>query len=258
MRKMRSVVVALVATVVYCMSLSAAMAKDEAVKSSTTPKTKDETIKISTPAKVKEEGSVISRSSRVIKEIAAIPKRKIPPVLLNGASAIVIVPGATKHNFMVSGASSGGVLLVHDKEGIWSSPVFITISGGSLGWQIVADPMDIVLVFKDRKNVDAVLKGKLTMDAKIAIEQGRLGLNMKAATAKELKAEVASYVRSHGKFFEDTPVAGTTLQIDAAANDAFYAKPKVDVGDIVSGKVINSNEEVKTLQKLLTDYAATK
>ena len=81
---------------------------------------------------------------------------------------------------------------------------------------------------------------------------------LKSATAKEQKAEIASYVRSHGAFFEDTPVSGTTLKIDAAANDAFYGKPKVDVGDIVSGKVLKSNEEVKTLQKLLTDYAATK
>jgi lipid-binding SYLF domain-containing protein len=147
---------------------------------------------------------------------------------------------------------------VHDKEGKWSGPVFVTLSGGTLGWQIVSDPMDIILVFKDRKNVDAVMKGKFAMDAKIAIVQGRLGLNMKGATAKELKAEIAAYVRCHGELMEEAVLSGTTLQIDASANDAFYAMPKVAAGDIVSGKVLKSTEDVKGLQKLLTDYAAVK
>jgi lipid-binding SYLF domain-containing protein len=232
MRKMRSVVVAVVAAVVYCMSLSPAMAKDEAVK--------------------------ISKASKVIKEIAAIPKYKIPPELLKGASAIVLVPGAAKNDFMASGKSSGGVLLVHDKEGKWSSPVFVRLSGGTLGWQMVSDPMDIVLVFKDMKNVDAIMKGKLTMNAKIAIVPGWFGPDMKGAPPRELKAEIASYVRSHGAFVETAVVADSTLQIDAAANDAFYTNPKVAAGDIASGKVFKSTEDVKALQKLLTDYAAAK
>lgn len=258
MRNMRTIVVAAVASAVYCTSLSAVMAKDEAVKIGPTSKVKDEKVKISPAPKVKDGTVTISKATKAVKEIAAIPKKKIPPILVNEASAIVIVPGAAKRDFMVSGAKSGGVMLVHDSEGKWSSPVFITLSGGTLGWQIVADPMDIVLVIKDRKFVDAILKGKFTMDAKTATEIGRLGLTMKGATAKELKAEISSYVRSHGAFFDDSPVAGSTLQIDAAANDAFYAKPKVDAGEIVSGKVLKSSEDVKALQKLLTDYAASK
>jgi len=260
MKKMRSVVVAVVASAVYCISFSAAMAKEEAVKTGTGTKVvKGEAGKAGTATKVAKDDAVkISNASKVVKEIAAIANRKIPPVLLNGASAIVIVPKAAKNDFMASGGSAGGVLLVHDKEGAWSSPVFITLSGGTLGWQIVGDPMDIVLVFKSRKSVDAILKGKFIMDAKTAIETGRLGSTMKGATAKELKAEIASYVRSHGAFIEDSTVSGTTVQIDAVANEAFYAKPKVDAGDIVSGKVNKSTGDVKTLQKLLADYAASK
>jgi len=240
------------------MSLSAAMAIDEAVKASNAVKAKDETVKSSKATKVKNDAVKISKASNVVKEIAAIPKMKIPPDLLNGASAIVLVPGAVKNDFMAAGGSAGGVLLVHDKEGTWSSPVFITLSGGTLGWQIVSDPMDIVLVIKNRKYVDAILKGKLPLDIKVAIEKGRLGLNMKAATAKEQKAEIASYVRSRGAFHDEAVVAGAIVQIDAAANDAFYGKPKVDAGDIVSGKVPKSTEDVKALQKLLTEYVALK
>ncbi|MBK5277183.1 MAG: lipid-binding SYLF domain-containing protein [Desulfuromonadales bacterium] len=260
MRLMRSTVVAASVAVVFGMSLSNAMAKDEAVKTGTESKAvKVESAKTaSAPKLVKDHAGNISNASKVVKEIAAIPKRKIPPVLLNGASAIVIVPKVAKQSLMVSGGSAGGVLLVHDSEGKWSSPVFITISGGTLGWQIVGDPLDIVLVIKSKKSVDAILKGKFTLDAKVAVEPGRLGPTMKGATVKEQKAEIASYVRSHGAFAEEVTTAGSILQIDAAANDAFYAKPKVEAGDIVSGKAVKSTEDVKALQKLLADYAAAK
>lgn len=257
MRKMKSVVIAVVSTVVYCMSFSTAMAIDEAVKIDKAARAKDETVK-HTKAKVRNDAVKISKASRIIKEIAAIPKMKIPPDLLSGASAIIVVPGAAKNDFMASDKSAGGILLVHDKEGTWSSPVFITLSGGTLGWQIVSDNIDIVLVLRNRKSVDAIMTGKFTMDTRTAIVPGRLGPNMKAATARDLKAEIASYVRTHGAFLEEAVVAGSTVQIDAVANDTFYARPKVDAGDIVSGKLLKATEDVKTLQKLLADYAAAR
>jgi lipid-binding SYLF domain-containing protein len=236
------------------------MEKEEATKTGTESKaTKSESVKTGrAPKAVKDNAEKISAASKFVKEISAIQRRKIPPVLVNGASAVVIVPKAAKHDFMVSGGSAGGVLLVRDNDGTWSSPVFIKLSGGTLGWQIVGDPMDIVLVIKNKKSVDAILKGKYTLDAKVAIEPGWLGPTMKGASAREQKADIASYVRSHGAFAEETNVAGATVQIDAAANDSFYAKPKADAGDIISGKVVKSTEDVTALQKLLADYGAAK
>lgn len=228
MNKIKIIIVTVVTALVGCFLNSPAMAKDETTK--------------------------ISNASNVIKEIAAIPKRKIPPILIEEASAVVIVPRAKKNDFMVSGGSAGGVLLIHDKNGVWGSPVFVRISGGTLGWQIVADPLDLILVFKERKSVDVLLKGRLVIDAKVAIESGWLGPNMKGASPKELKAAIAAYVRSHGKLVEDSTVAGTTLSIDIAANDAFYGKQGVNIADILSGKAAKSSQDVKNLQKVLADY----
>lgn len=245
---------------VFGMSHSAVMAKDEAVKTGTESKAvKGAAAKTGSAPKVAKDNAVkISNASKVIKEIAAIPKRKIPPVLLHDASAIVIVPKAAKHDFMSSNGSAAGVLLLRDNAGTWSSPVFITLSGGTLGWQIVGDPMDIVLVLKDKKFADAILKGTLALDNKAAMVPGRLGPSMKGASTRELKALIASYVRSRGAFVEEATVAGATVQLDAAANESFYAMPKVDAGDIVSGKVVKSTQDTTALQKALADYAAAK
>jgi lipid-binding SYLF domain-containing protein len=246
MRKMNLVTAAFAATVMCGLAPSSVLAKDEPAKVGTESKI------------VRNDALKIVDAAKTVKEIAALPKRKIPPVLFNEATAVVIVPKAAKQAFMVSGGTTGGVLLVRSKAGTWSDPVFVTLTGGTLGWQIVGDPMDIILLYRNNRQIDAILKGKITLDTKTAIVPGRLAATMKGASKEELAAEITSYVRGRGVFAEDAVVAGTSMQIDAAANDSYYAKPKVDPGEIISGKVSKPNEHVSTLQKLLTDYAAAK
>lgn len=260
MRIDTSVVIMAVTAAVFGMSLSGVQAQEKETKAAAPAKTvKGDAVKPAAAAKVvKDEAFKISNSFTLIKEIAAIPKKKIPADLLQGAGAIAIFPKAAKRDFMVSGESAGGVLLVHNGDGAWSSPVFITLSGGTLGWQAVSEPMDIILVIKSKKHVDTILQGKLAINARIPTEPGRLGPSMKAATVKEQKAEISSYLRTRGAFVEESTLGGTTIQIDAAANDKFYATPKVAVADIVSGTVVKSTEDIKALQKLLADYAAVK
>lgn len=231
MKVLRSVVVAATVTLLFGMSFSTAVAKDE-------PKN-------------------ISNAVRVIKEFTTGKKEIIPPALLKSAHGIAIFPGAGKNDFMVRGRSVGGVLLVHETDGKWSNPVFVTLSGGTLGWQMVGEPMDIILVFKNKERIDAIMKDKINMDVKIKVVAGPLGKTMKAATKEDQKAEINSYVRSHGNF-ADVTVAGSTVQIDPPANDLFYGKQKINAGDILSGKVEKSSDDVKTLKKFLDEYAAGK
>lgn len=231
MTMIRSVVIAATTTLLYCMSLSTAVAKDE-------PKN-------------------IGNAVRVLKSFNAVKKGGIPPALLKSALGIVIIPGATKNDFMVSGKNVSGILLVHETDGKWSNPVFVKISGGTLGWQIVGEPMDIVLVFKNRERIDAILKDKLYMDAKVKVVAGPLGKTTQNATNEELKAEILSYIRSRGVFY-DVSAASTTLKIDNAANDNFYGKAKINTGDILSGKVEKTSDDVKNLQKILTEFATGK
>lgn len=238
--------VALITLFVACLSISVAEAKDEPIKVAVAAKTlKTETVKI-------------SNAANAFKEISTLPKKKIPPELFKEAVAVVIAAQASKSSFMVNGGTNSGMLLVRDKGGTWSNPVFISISGGTLGWQIVGDPMDIVLIFKNNRQIDALLKGKTTLDAKVKIVSGRVAASMKGATKEELNAEITSYVRSHGVFVEEGVVAGATLKIDSAANDAFYGTAKIAPKDILSGAIVKSDENITALHKYLGDYITAK
>lgn len=150
-----------------------------------------------------------------------------------------------------------GVLLVRDGEGKWSSPVFVTLSGGTLGWQIVGDPMDILLLFKNPQTVDSLVKKeKLVLGGKNAPVPGPLGKTLKSGSPAELKAEINSYVFFKGEF-AGSNVSTTTLQV-SAANKAFYGVKKVRAEEIVSGKVSKESAEAAALQKLLSEAVGKK
>jgi len=231
MKRIRIAGSAAAALLTLCMSLSTALAKDETKK--------------------------VTAATRVIKEIAAAPKKGIPPAILKNAAAVAIFPGASKTDFMVSGKQAEGMLLIHDSEGKWSAPVFARLSGGTLGWQIVAGPMDIILVFKNRKGVDSILKGKFTLNAKSTVVIGPVGQSLKAASSDEQAADITTYTRVKGTF-QDATVAGSTVQLDETANGSFYGIPKLSGEEIISASTVKPSDDIKNLQKLLSEYAARK
>ena len=114
----------------------------------------------------------------------------------------MIVPRVIKAGLVVGGRFGRGVVLVRNGKGCWSNPAFVTLTGGSVGWQIGVQSTDLVLVFKNRKTADRLLHGKdkLTLGADAAVAAGPLGRQAEAGTDARLHAEIYSYSRSRGLF----------------------------------------------------------
>ena len=212
-------------------------------------------IAVRVPAVFAEDGTkMVYEATGVLKEIMAIPEKGIPPALLSDAYGVAIVPGVIKLGFIIGGRYGTGVLMVRDKDGTWSSPTFVSLAGGGIGWQIGAQSTDIILVFKSRKSIDGIMKGKFTLGADASVAAGPVGRNLEAATDVKLKAEIYSYSRSRG-LFAGISLEGAALQIDGDTNAAFYGKKNIRAEDILSGRVQNDSAGVRELRKMLRDYA---
>lgn len=181
------------------------------------------------------ETEVVRNAVEVLEEISAIPEKGIPPTLLQNAHGIAVVPGVIKVGFVVGGRHGRGVVLVRDDRGGWSNPVFVSLTGGSVGWQIGAQSTDVILVFKSGKSIDGIMKGKFTVGADAAVAAGPVGRSASASTDAQLKAEIYSYSRSRG-LFAGVSVEGAALQIDNEANEAFYGKEGVRASEILKGE----------------------
>lgn len=147
---------------------------------------------------------------------------QIPAALLRDAYGVAIIPSVLKIGFIGGVRRGHGVVLVKDKDGSWGAPRFVTITGGSVGWQIGAQSTDVVLVFNSQRSVEGMLKGKFTIGADAAAAAGPVGRNLAAATDAQLKAEILSYSRSRG-LFAGVSIDGSALDIDEEATTQYYA-----------------------------------
>ncbi|MCL5023793.1 MAG: lipid-binding SYLF domain-containing protein [Nitrospirae bacterium] len=197
--------------------------------------------------------SKIEDSIGVLRSMVSIPERAIPPALLRNASGIAIVPNVIKAGFIVGGRYGTGVLLVRDKEGRWSNPSFITVAGGSIGWQIGVESIDIILVFKHESTINRMLTGKFTLGVDASVAAGPVGREASAATDVQLKSEIYSYSRSRG-LFAGLALSGAVLQIDDDDNASFYGEKDIFARDIFMNRVPHVPPVVHRLKELLTDY----
>ncbi len=167
------------------------------------------------------EDQTIQMSAVVLNEAMATPGNQIPQTLLENAHGVAIIPNVVKGSFIVGARHGRGVLFVREPNGVWHAPVFITLTGGNIGWQVGVQASDLVLVFKTERSIQGILDGKLTLGADAAAAAGPVGRQGGIATDGQLQAEIYTYSRSRG-LFAGVSVDGSVLQMDRFANGSYY------------------------------------
>jgi lipid-binding SYLF domain-containing protein len=145
------------------------------------------------------------------------------------------------------------VLLARAADGSWSRPVFVTLTGGSVGWQAGVQSADIVLFFMTRDSADRVLKGNYTIGVGASVSAGSFGRQAGAATDQDLEAEIYSYSRTRG-IFAGLAVEGAALDVDYDANARYYGKEIAQGEDVLSGKGLPDPASAVALRKVIAAY----
>jgi len=186
-------------------------------------------------AGAREEGRLLT-ATEVLEEVQAMPDSQLPDALLSRAYGIAVIPDVTKVAFIFGGRHGNGVLVVRDKlNSAWSNPVFISLTGGSWGFQAGAQSSDIILVFTTKTGIEGIAGGKLTLGADASVATGPVGRQGSAATDVQFNAEIYSYARTRG-LFGGLALDGSVISIDRSANASFYGKSGVSATDILSGQ----------------------
>lgn len=168
----------------------------------------------------------------VLKDFVDIPENAIPPALLEQAYGIAIIPSVIKLSFVLGGRRGVGVVAVRTENGKWSNPSFLSLTGGSIGWQIGASSTDIILIFKSRRSIDRIARGDITLGGDASVAAGPVGRSASASTNINFSAEVYSYSRSRG-LFAGVSLEGAALNIRDQDNAQFYKQPDISALEIL-------------------------
>ena len=160
---------------------------------------------------------------RVLNEIMQAPDKAIPRDLLQSAHAIVVIPDVLKAGFVIGGRRGEGLMSVKTRDGIWSNPSFVNLTGGSIGFQAGVSSTDVILVFRTERGVDSIVHGKFTLGADASAAAGPVGRTAQASTDAQLKAEIYSYSRARG-LFAGVALDGSVLSIDNDSNQLIFGE----------------------------------
>jgi len=191
---------------------------------------------------------------RVMNDIMQAPDKAIPKDLLQNARAIAVIPDMIKAGFIFGGRRGEGLISVKSPNGTWSNPSFITMTGGSVGFQAGVSSTDVILVFRTQRGVDSIVNGKFTLGADASAAAGPVGRTASASTDAQMKAEIYSYSRSRG-LFAGVALDGSVLRIDYDANAAVYGAG-ITPRRIFEGGVSNVPAPVVDFRDRLEEYTS--
>jgi lipid-binding SYLF domain-containing protein len=192
----------------------------------------------------------------VFQALVAVPEHEVPEALMRDTRAVAIIPRVQRVGFVIGGERGKGVLLVRDDAGAWSRPVFVTLRGASVGWQVGIQSADIVLFFRTAASVQRVLDGSYTLGVDASLAAGSLGRSASVVTDADLTAEIYSYARTRG-IFAGVALQGASLDVDGEALDAYYRKTGLTAQAVMGRSALPTPAEAARLMKVLEGYEKT-
>ena len=212
------------------------------------------------PQSQSDEAERITKAGVVLDEIMTARDNAIPTSILSTAEAIVVFPSTIKGAFIVGAQRGRGIISVRDRaKGGWSKPAFLTITGGSVGLQIGGQELDIVLVVRNRRGVENLLKNQFEVGGEASAAAGPVGRDTSASTDIQMRAEMLSYSRSRG-LFAGVSLRGASIRQDQDANQKFWGSRFTTRDVVLDGKAVTpqSPDAVSTWLQALAKYAPAK
>lgn len=189
------------------------------------------------------------QAAQVINKIMSEEGGGIPPALLRKAKAVGIFPGMIKGGFILGASAGWGVIIARLPDGRWSAPAFYEMGGGSIGLQIGAQSVDLILVFPTEQGLRGVLQNNVRLGANMSVAAGPVGRQAGAAlTEASFTADVYSYSRAKG-LFAGVSLDGVGMGLDAETTRNFYGKAYT-AKQLLSGEVPVPPQAQKLIETL--------
>ena len=192
----------------------------------------------------------LTEAARVLDEVLAAPDKGVPEAIIEKAQAVVVIPSTVKGALLIGAQRGKGVMSVKSAAG-WSAPAFVTLTGGSVGFQIGGQATDIVLVVVNERGIENLAQNTFKIGGDASVAAGPVGREATASTDYKLQAQILSYSRSRG-LFAGVSLAGSTIRADRNANEKIYGVG-YSTKNIVVEKKVEATAAAEPWLKVLRD-----
>ena len=180
---------------------------------------------VALPVFSQDRDKVLSRvddAGTVLNEIMSAPDSGIPDNVLGSAECVAVVPSYLKGAFVVGAQYGKGVASCRTQNG-WSAPAFFRVEGGSFGFQIGGQAVDLVMLIMNERGMRALLQSKFKIGADASVAAGPVGRHASGDTDWKMRAQVLTYSRARG-VFAGVSLSGAVIKQDRDDTRAFYGR----------------------------------
>jgi len=162
----------------------------------------------------------VQAAADVLNEIQGAPDSGIPQEILGRSECVAVVPSMLKGGFIVGGKYGRGLASCRTPKG-WTAPAFFTIKGGSFGFQIGGQAVDLVMLIMNHDGMQHLLSSQFALGADASVAAGPVGRHAEGNTDWKMRAQVLTYSRARG-VFAGVSLNGAVVKQDKDSTREFY------------------------------------
>ena len=174
------------------------------------------------PAKESKAVDRVQAAADVLNEIQGAPDKGIPQEVLGSAECVAVVPSMLKGGFIVGAKYGRGLASCRTPKG-WSAPAFFVVAGGSFGFQIGGQAVDLVMLIMNQDGMKHLLSSEFALGADASVAAGPVGRHAEGNTDWKMRAEVLTYSRARG-LFAGVTLNGAEIKQDKDSTREFYGR----------------------------------
>jgi len=178
----------------------------------------------------------------------------IPLAVIRQAQAIVVIPDSLKVGLLLGGKYGEGLGSLRQADGSWSNPFFVTLGGGSLGFQIGFESADTIFVFRTKNSVKELLNQKFTLGVGASVSAGPIGANVEKNSEINMQAEIFTYSKTSG-LFAGASFEGASISNNDDKDRALYGND-MNVLKITQSDLRNDIYSVNQFLLNITNYTS--
>ena len=197
----------------------------------------------------------LNKAGTILNEITSAPDKGVPQEILANAKCVGVIPTMMKAGFGLGGEYGQGVVSCRTKRG-WSAPAFYRLGGGTFGFQIGGEAVDVVMLFMNDRGVQSLLAHKVKIGADASASAGPVGRTAAADTNIALHSEILTYSRSRG-IFAGISLKGSWFEQNAGDTRAFYGRD-INFSNILNGSVRPPQGSEQFLAAVRKDFGQAK
>jgi hypothetical protein len=171
----------------------------------------------------KEAESNLKESTTVYQQISEGKMGKVPQSVLEKTKCVAIFPKTVTVSAGLGGTHGDGVGFCKSGTGTWENPMFLNLTGGSIGVQAGVKSADIVLYLTGDRAADALRRGNFKVGGELSAVAGTFDKTFDAP-----QAEVVAYQRAEGLFL-GASIDGFNVSRDDSDERAFYGSREANL-----------------------------